>query len=171
MKIKYKVLFILLATLFVFTTASAYSGITGTIQDAYGDPWKYECWVYAYRKGVGTTYIPISTPCNIDPIDGSFEIPFTTIPNNNDWVVVVIDFGSGGEGIPSPYATEFKQDTSQSGDFDLGVINTNTGPNAIVLQDLTAASPGANPWLAAFIVVGALALVSGGMVALRKGKK
>ena len=48
---------------------------------------------------------------------------------------------------------------------------SDTGPNAIVLQDLTAASPGANPWLAAFIVVGALALVSGGMAALRKSRK
>jgi LPXTG-motif cell wall-anchored protein len=170
MKFRTKVLFILLASLFVFTTASAYTGVIGTIQDAYGDPWGYDFTITAYNQDPPyEEYINPTTQFD-ETIDESWDI---IPPPSAHHITVVITFDDcfpDCTSIPNPIVVSFPSNAKQA-PYDLGTMSTGTGPNAIVLSNLTATSAAANPWLAAFIVVGALALVSGGVVVVRKKRK
>jgi hypothetical protein len=170
MKGRTKFLFILLASLFVFTTASAYTGVEGTVYwgDSGTEPWTHGGTIRAIDCEEFNFYL------NASYSDGTINSLWDAIPDNGIHICVTILFNDGGNGKPQTQLLGelfIQDDTTQSGKYPLGIIYTGTGPTAIELRNLTASSAGANPWLAGAIVVGALALVSGGMVALRKQRK
>lgn len=182
----------LLTTLVVTAPAFAYTGVTGTVVDGYGNPWTHGGDVIIYN----TTASNIAAACSVQPgpgpgtgqfncvygadtIPGGIGAPIGPPPANGDQMTIIIDLDCSFSNNNPPPGDGTCTGGSATGKmvmmdyeeafvgllfipFDAGYINTETGPNAVTLAGTSAESP--NVWLPA--VLGVVALVGAGGVAL-----
>ena len=165
MKRTFKILVIVFASLLVVTTAYAWTGVDGKAVDSKtGAGWAHGGTAYAVSSvdGMLGTY-PLSTAAGTE---GEFSGAYTATPGAT--ITVYIVFSPGPNGTPATNSDCTFIDVAIPVHYGCGNILTGTGPTAITLADLTAESSAANPWLPAILVVGALAVVSGGLVVVRR---
>jgi hypothetical protein len=182
-------------SLAVAAPALAYSGVSGIVINSLDlQPWTYggEVWIVNNTTGdiEATCRLNTTTGAIEDGSGGSCDYGDSTLtgvsvnadataPASGDQMEVVIDFGCSVDGAatcPSgspPSGTPGFSSTPYTESAipfvrNLGYIKTGTGPNAIVLADVTTQS--SNVWLPAALAVVAL-IGAGGVVLLLRRRR
>jgi len=155
--------------------AFAYSGVSGTAYDFYGNPWQHGGTVYIIGTTVngGTNTLIGSTALSTSPgTYGQFAFSWAGLlandqPTDFTNVSIVIVFNNGGLGTPptQQYTNQFTQFTFIPGSYSLGNVDTGTGPTAITLDGITTGSQSSLPLIAGLT---ALALAGVSLVAIRR---
>jgi hypothetical protein len=150
---------ILLAVLFlllgVFVQASlAYSTATGCVVDGYGNPWTHGGLVTVeYPAGTGN-YLSYQT--NLDPTTGCFDAQLWP-SGDHEAGTLHIDPAPGPAGDPDEFLCQVPADNT-TGNYDCGTMQTNTSPNAVVVNKMSVSS-GPNPlWIS--IAIGMAGLLA-----------
>ncbi len=148
---------ILLALAMVTTVLAEYSSVTGEVHDSKtGELWQYGGEIYVYNCAEPTALITDTFT------NGTFDIG-TFDSSAASRLCIDIFFNGGSEGTPDPKYLYRPNDGD--GELNLGIIYTDTGPNAVTFTALSASS---NAWLPAGIVAGVSVLVLGTLIVLRK---
>lgn len=166
---KFAVLLVLLLALVMVMPTYAYSGVSGSVYDNYGEPWQHGFTVYL----IGT--VSGSANQQLHPAGGyvisagtsTFNVAFDTIPDDGTDVTVVIVFNDGGEGTPrvQQYRNEFTQFSFITDAYSLGNIDTGTGPLAVNLDSFGGGATNSLPIVAG---LGLVMLAGVSIFALRR---
>ncbi len=140
---KLAILFSLFTLLLLATPTFAWSGVSGAVYDAYGAPWQHGFTIYMIGTVDGVPNQLLNGDGTVIPAgQHTFRVLFSTSPDNNTAVSLLIRFNDGGNGRP-PYQSFpdlFMQSRETRSYFPMDNISTNTGPTVINLQ-----SAGATP--------------------------
>jgi hypothetical protein len=155
------VLVSIMALIYVLPAGAYYASATGQLRDSLtGEPWTWGAQISVVNCNSGNT---VAGPFTVGDT-GAFTIDLTTV--NLPRLCFQIDFNEASNGEPLTQPAGPIDNTSasggHSGTLGLGDIYTNTGPNAVTLQQVTTSAGSFAPALLALstIVLGAVSLVA-----------
>lgn len=163
----------LLITLVVFVFALAfaqpgnayYSSVSGELRDSATDqPWQWGATVQIFFGCNPATWELVGSE-TVDS-SGIFNIGIPGSSAGDVEMCVAASFEAGSAGTPANRIVGPIPNTSEvSGDYGPVIIYTNTGPNAVTLQQLTASAGSFSP---AFLALGTVLLGAVSLVAVRR---
>lgn len=153
----------LIATLIVATPAFAWTGVSGVcIDDLTLQGWASGGVVEVYGSSSGLIASgPLSMAAGHE---GEFNVTWT--PETADTTLyIVIKYNTGPQGTPGTYIEDIPN-IPGAGNYYMGYIKTDSGPNAVTLADVNAQSP--SQWLLAALAAVALVGVGTAVLLFRK---
>lgn len=166
---KFAVLLVVMTVTTLFAAAPAFANFTsisGQINDSRTNTgWTYGATITVYSCA------DMTTPLTSGSANGTGEFSLSGLGDPGSFRMLCVDFvfSDGGNGIPASKLLAVRDKADDSGNKNMGIIYTDTGPNAVQVRSLTASSV-RNTWLPAALAVSALILVSSAITVIGRRK-